>query len=199
MPDAVRSALIVLSLIFLPVGMYHRIRAAQSKERLDRTKEGWPIMIGVRLTGLSTFGSVGVWLWNPPWFEWATLGMPEWARWIGVAGYAFAIGWLIWMFISLGRNLTDTVVTRSQAEFVEHGPYRYVRNPMYLGILMVGWSLGLALGTWLLPLTGTLVFGILALRTRIEERYLLERFGGQYRDYMSRVGRFFPRLRGASQ
>ena len=37
-------------------------------------------------------------------------------------------------------------------------------------------------------------FGLLALRTRIEERYLVERFGDKYRAYMDRVGRFFPKL-----
>ena len=98
------------------------------------------------------------------------------------------------MFISLGPNLTDTVVTRRDAHFVDHGPYRYVRNPMYLGILIVGASLGLALGTWLVPLAATVMFLILARRTRIEESYLIARFGDQYRSYMTRVGRFFPRL-----
>ena len=194
MPAAVRSALIGLSLTFLAVGMYHRIRAAQSHERLDRTKEGWPTLIGLRLAGLVTFGSTAAWLWNPPWFAWATFPLPEWVHWIGVAGFAFGITWLTWMFISLGRNLTDTVVTRRNAQFVDRGPYRYVRNPMYSGILMIGASLGLALGTWLLPLAATVMFGILAKRTRIEEMYLIERFGEQYRTYMTRVGRFFPRL-----
>jgi protein-S-isoprenylcysteine O-methyltransferase Ste14 len=64
---------------------------------------------------------------------------------------------------------------------------------MYIGILMVGMSLGLALGTWLLPLAASLMFTLLALRTRIEERYLIERFGDPYRDYMKRVGRFLPK------
>jgi len=64
---------------------------------------------------------------------------------------------------------------------------------MYTGILMVGLSLGLAMGTWLLPLSASLMFTLLALRTKIEERYLLERFGNQYRDYMARVGRFLPK------
>jgi protein-S-isoprenylcysteine O-methyltransferase Ste14 len=64
---------------------------------------------------------------------------------------------------------------------------------MYIGILMVGMSLGLALGTWLLPLAASLMFTLLALRTRIEERYLIERFGDQYRDYMKRVGRYLPK------
>jgi hypothetical protein len=67
MPAAVRSVLIGLSLTFVAVGMYHRIRAAQSGDRLDRTKEGWPILIGVRLLGFTTFGLTAAWLWNPLW------------------------------------------------------------------------------------------------------------------------------------
>jgi protein-S-isoprenylcysteine O-methyltransferase Ste14 len=120
--------------------------------------------------------------------------MPDWARWIGVTGYAFGIAWLIWMFISLGSNLTDTVVTRKAAYFVESGPYRYVRNPMYSGILILGLSLGLAMGTWLMPLAATAMFLMLAWRTRREEVFLIARFGEVYRDYMLRVGRFFPRF-----
>jgi protein-S-isoprenylcysteine O-methyltransferase Ste14 len=57
-------------------------------------------------------------------------------------------------------------------------------------------TLGLALGTWLLPVAAIVMFTLLALRTRTEERYLIERFGNQYRDYMKRVGRFFPKLLG---
>jgi protein-S-isoprenylcysteine O-methyltransferase Ste14 len=193
MPADVRSVLISLSLIFFAVGIYHRIRSAKSGDRLDRTKEGWPILIGLRVTGLATFASVAAWLWNPPWFAAVSFPMPNWARWVGVGGFAFSITWLIWMFISLGSNLTDTVETRRDAHFVDRGPYRYVRNPMYSGILIVGPSLGLALGTWLVPLATTVTFLILARRTRIEEMYLIARFGDQYRNYMNRVGRFFPR------
>src|SRR5438046_8588786 len=166
MSPAVRSILIALSLAFVAVGMYHRIRAAQSGDRLDRTKEGWPILIGLRLAGFTTLGSTAAWIWNPTWFAWAAFPIPDWVRWIGVGGFSFGITWLIWMFISLGRNLTDTVVTRRDAHFVDHGPYRYVRNPMYSGILIVGVSLGLALGTWLVPVAATVTFWILAKRTR---------------------------------
>jgi protein-S-isoprenylcysteine O-methyltransferase Ste14 len=194
MPSAVRSVLIAVSLVFLAAGSYHRIRAAQAGDKLDRTKEGWIIMIGMRVAGLTAFGSTAVWIWHPTWFDWAAYPMPEWVRWIGVAGFTLGVAWLIWMFISLGANLTDTVVTRRDSYFVERGPYRYVRNPMYTGILMVGASLGLALGTWLVPLAATAMFGMLAIRTRIEEMYLIARFGDQYRDYMTRVGRFFPRF-----
>jgi protein-S-isoprenylcysteine O-methyltransferase Ste14 len=65
---------------------------------------------------------------------------------------------------------------------------------MYSGILLVAASLGLALGTWLVPLAGMAMFWMLARRTRIEETYLIARFGDRYRNYMTRVDRFFPRF-----
>lgn len=194
MPDAVRAALIAISLIFVTIAGYYRVQSQRSGERLDRTKEGWAILIAIRLTGLLTVGSAAAWLYKPVWFVWASQAIPAGARWIGVAGFACAVAWLIWMFHSLGRNLTDTVVTRRDAHFVDQGPYRFVRNPMYLGVLILGVSLGLALGTWLLPVAATIMFILLALRTHTEEKYLIERFGNQYRDYMTRVGRFFPKL-----
>jgi protein-S-isoprenylcysteine O-methyltransferase Ste14 len=191
---AVHLSLIAIGLIFFAVGGYHRIQSQRSGESLDRTKEGWPILIGIRLAGLLTLGATAAWLWNPASFEWATFPLPEGVRWVGVAGLACSVAWLIWMFRALGRNLTDTVVTRRDAKFVNHGPYRLVRNPMYTGILAAGLSIGLALGTWLLPLGACVTFALLALRTRTEERYLIERFGDQYRHYMAHVGRFIPRL-----
>jgi protein-S-isoprenylcysteine O-methyltransferase Ste14 len=193
-PAGVRWSLTILSLVFVVVAAYHRVRAAQSNDRLDRTREGWPILIGLRLVGLATIGMTGAWLWNPALLPWTAMEVTDPVRWSGVGGFGLSVAWLIWMFVSLGRNLTDTVVTRADACFVESGPYRYVRNPMYAGILMLGLSLGLALGNWV-PSVGTvIVFAIHVRRTRIEEAYLIARFGDEYRGYMKRVGRFFPRF-----
>lgn len=194
MTPAMRSVMLALALLFLAVGLYHRILSLQSKEPLDRRQEGWPILIGLRLAGALTLLLTAAYFRNPAALDWAAIAVPQSARWVGVAGFGLAVAWLSWMFIALGRNLTDTVVTRRDARFVEHGPYRYVRNPMYTGVLLVGLTLGLAFGTWLLPASAALLFGFMAVRTRIEERFLIARFGDQYREYMSRVGRFFPRL-----
>ena len=193
MSEEVRVAVIALSLVFLVVGGGYRVRSQRSGESLDRTREGWPLLIGIRAGGLVMAGSIVAWLYNPAWFEAVTLPIPESVHWLGVVCLLVAVAWLLWMFHSLGRNLTDTVVTRRNATFVDYGPYRFVRNPMYTGILMVGLSFGLALGTWLVPAAAVLMFTLLAVRTKIEEVYLVERFGNQYRDYMARVGRFFPR------
>ena len=193
MPEAVRFTLIGLGLTLVVVGGYHRVQSQRSGERLDRSKEGWPLLIGIRLAGLLMIALTAAWLWNPARFESVSQPMSEGVRWVGVTGFACAVAWLVWMFRSLGRNLTDTVVTRRDAKFVESGPYRFVRNPMYTGVLAAGLSIGLALGTWLVPVGASLTFTLLALRTRTEEKYLIERFGDQYRQYMKRVGRFFPK------
>jgi protein-S-isoprenylcysteine O-methyltransferase Ste14 len=194
MTESVRLTLIAFSVIFVAVGGYYRIQSQRSGERLDRTKEGWPILIGLRLTGLLTIGCVAFWFENPTSLAWSSWPVPEGLRWVGVVGFGCAVAWLIWMFHTLGRNLTDTVVTRRDAYFVDRGPYRFVRNPMYTGVLMIGISLGVALGTWIVPLMATVIFVFFALRTQIEERYLIERFGDRYRDYMKQVGRFFPKF-----
>jgi protein-S-isoprenylcysteine O-methyltransferase Ste14 len=189
-----RGAIVVMGIAFFAVGLYHRIRSQQSGERLDRTKEGYFILIGLRLAGLTTIVLTVALVSNLARFPWAALALPDWIRWCGVICFALAELWLVWMFRSLGRNLTDTVVTRADSTLVDTGPYRYVRNPMYTGVLMLGLSLGLALNTWLLPLACSLVFTFMAIRTPIEERYLIERFGKRYREYMQRTGRFLPRL-----
>ena len=193
MSKQVRLTVVALSLIFLVVGGYYRIQSQRSGESLDRSREGWPLLIGIRVAGLLMLGSVVAALYRPTWFELATMRVSETAHWLGVVSFGCAVAWLLWMFHTLGRNLTDTVVTRRNATFVDRGPYRFVRNPMYTGVLMVGLSLGLALGTWLVPVSAGLMFTLLALRTKTEEKYLIERFGDQYRTYMARVGRFLPR------
>src|SRR5215469_7282635 len=151
MPNAVRLAVIAIASTLLLVGGYYRIQSQRGGERLDRTKEGWPTLIGIRLFGMLALTSVVALLWDPA-IEWAQLPVGEAAQWIGVAGFSATVIWLIWMFRSLGRNLTDTVVVRHDAYFVDHGPYCYVRNPMYTGVLAAGLSIGLALGTWVTPI-----------------------------------------------
>src|SRR5689334_18696843 len=98
MPEAVRATVITLAFTLVATGAYYRIQSQRSGERLDRTKEGWPMLIGIRLWGLLAVGSTIAWLWKPALFRWASYPMPVGVRWVGVAGFAFGVAWLIWMF-----------------------------------------------------------------------------------------------------
>jgi len=121
------------------------------------------------------------------------MALPVWLRWLG-AGIAVIGGALfVWTFRNLGKNLTDTVVTRREHTLVTTGPYRWVRHPFYVAAALSMLGNSLAAANWFLLGGGALVFILLAIRTPIEEAQLLARFGGAYEAYMQRTHRFLPR------
>ena len=130
---------------------------------------------------------------------WAAMPLPLWARWTGVVLLVVAIAFLQWTLTSLGRNLTDTVVTRRDATLVTHGPYRWVRHPFYDAMALVILALSMIAANWFFLLTGSLVFLLLAVRSGREEARLEARFGEAYRAYVKRTGRFLPNLIGRGQ
>ena len=191
--DLFRLIFLVLIIAFVPFALYHRIRS-MSGENLDRWQEGAFILFGLRLSGLPWFIGGIVWMIEPKWMAWSSVPMPVWLRWSGFALIGLWGILFVWTFTNLGKNLTDTVVTKKDHTLVTTGPYRYVRHPFYLAffVAIVGGSVVAA--NWFLLLTGMFSFGFLVARTRIEEEKLIERFGDEYRDYMMKTGRFVPRL-----
>jgi len=178
---------------FLPFALYHRIRSSMSGEKLDRWQEGVFILFGLRLSGLPWFIGGIVWMIDPSLMAWASVPIPLWLRWCGFILIGCWGALFVWTFHTLGKNLTDTVVTRKEHTLVTTGPYRFVRHPFYLAfaIALVGASIVTA--NWFLFVSGLLPFAFLVARTRIEEEKLVERFGDEYRDYMQQTGRFWPR------
>lgn len=101
---------------------------------------------------------------------------------------------MYWTLSSLGKNLTDTIVTRDQATLVTNGPYRFVRHPFYVTAALLLVSITLLTASWFIGISGILVLALLAIRTPKEEQMLINRFGQQYRDYIATTGRYFPKL-----
>lgn len=80
--------------------------------------------------------------------------------------------------------------------FVVEGPYRHVRNPMILGVLMILAGEALLTGSVLIGTWALLFWGFYHGMLRIyEEPDLRERFGPRFRRYCDRVPRWRPRLR----
>jgi len=190
MSDDQRFRLILLMgfVLFMPIGIYHRFKA-RTGEKLDRRQEGLFILITLRLVGIVGGLCLIAYLINPAWMAWAAGPLPVWLRWTGVG-----LALLVWMFRTLGRNLTDTVVTRKQHSLVIAGPYRWVRHPMYLSVALVTFGTSLVTANWFFFVAGCLTFVLLMIRTGKEEENLIARFGDDYRNYMQRTGRFVPRL-----
>jgi protein-S-isoprenylcysteine O-methyltransferase Ste14 len=189
-----RLLLSVVFLAVLPVGIYHRLKSQATHEKLDRRQEGLFILVTLRPIGLVFWLGVIAWMINPGWLAWASVSLPAWMRWTGVGLIAIACGLVIWTFRCLGTNLTDTVVTRRTHTLVLHGPYRWIRHPFYASAALFTVAISLIAANWFLLLSGASVFGLLIIRTRIEEENLVARFGDSYRRYMTQTGRFLPRI-----
>jgi len=189
-----RIILIIGLLVVLPIGIYHRLKSQATGEKLDRWQEGLFILFTLRTAGVVGWLGILAYLVNPSWMAWSSVPLPEWLRWTGVGVFVMAGGLLIWTFRSLGKNLTDTVVTRSEHTLVTSGPYALVRHPFYDTAALGAMAISLMAANWFILLTGFLVVALLIVRTKTEEEKLLVRFGDSYREYVERTGRFFPRI-----
>ena len=191
--DQFRLILLAGFVIFMPIGIYHRLKA-RTGEKLDRRQEGMFILVALRLAGLAGTAGLIAYLIDPAYMAWAAVPLPVWLRWTGVGLALIAGSLLVWMFRTLGRNLTDTVVTRKQHTLVTTGPYRWVRHPMYASAALAIVGNSLVAANWYLFVVGCLALLLLVIRTRKEEQNLIAKFGDDYRNYMQQTGRFVPRL-----
>jgi protein-S-isoprenylcysteine O-methyltransferase Ste14 len=188
-----RAITIALFVAILVIGVPHRVRAARSGEKISRRQEGLPIMVLLRLFGFSTWIGLLMYMVNPRSMAWSALSLPSWSRWVGAAVGVMTVALIYWMFSSLGKNVTDTVAIRKEHSLVIDGPYRWVRHPMYSATFLAVVGFTLLSANWFIGLTGVIALALLVVRTPVEERLLIEKFGDQYRQYMKRTGRFFPR------
>jgi protein-S-isoprenylcysteine O-methyltransferase Ste14 len=189
-----RIALAIVILLTTVVTGFHRFKA-KSGEKISRKEEGYPFAIILRLAGLMLFGVTIAYLVSPPSVQWAKIAIPIPIRWGGAVAGLLSSVLMYWTLSSLGKNLTDTVVTRSNATLVTSGPYRWVRHPFYCTTALVMFSVFLLTANWLIGVGCVAVLLMLAIRTPKEEQVLIERFGQQYLDYMAATGRFIPRMR----
>jgi protein-S-isoprenylcysteine O-methyltransferase Ste14 len=113
---------------------------------------------------------------------------------VQVAAWALTIAWLGLTIASVGkfwRARTSMVPIRPATVLVISGPYRFTRNPMYVGLALLTIALGLFADSWwpivlLLPVLWVIDRFVIAR----EERYLTRRFGADYVTYTERVRRW---------
>ena len=102
--------------------------------------------------------------------------------------------WSFWNFLNEGRGTPAPV--DPPKELVVAGFYRYVRNPMYVGILAAIIGHFLWFGFWNLLIYAIVVFVFFhTFVTFYEEPTLKRNFGAAYEDYLKRVPRWIPRFR----
>jgi protein-S-isoprenylcysteine O-methyltransferase len=116
-----------------------------------------------------------------------------WLTWVGVAVMISGIIFRQYVIAVLGKFFTAQVQIQANHQLIKAGPYRYIRHPSYLGILVLALGLGIAVANWISLLLCILLpfIGIMQ-RIRVEEKELEKYFGKQYQDYRKSTWAFIP-------
>jgi protein-S-isoprenylcysteine O-methyltransferase Ste14 len=111
--------------------------------------------------------------------------------WAGAAVFAVGLALGIWAIATIRKAGSRIETSQPTTTIVAHGPYRFTRNPIYLGMFLG--QTGLAIGFDSLWILITLIPFYLVLRYGVvarEEAYLERKFGDVYLGYKSRVRRW---------
>jgi protein-S-isoprenylcysteine O-methyltransferase Ste14 len=130
-----------------------------------------------------------------PWSGWLSMRLigGGWTRyWVAVALIVIGLALSIWARRRLGGNWSGSVTVKEGHELVQAGPYRWIRHPIYTGLLLMMLGTGLASG----QVHGLLAFPIalsaLWLKSRVEERWMGAEFGERYAEYKKRSWALIP-------
>jgi protein-S-isoprenylcysteine O-methyltransferase Ste14 len=106
------------------------------------------------------------------------------------AGYAATL----WCYVIMGNTWRIGVNPSEKTTLVSQGPYRLVRHPIYLFQIVMLAGAALLLPTALSLILLAVHYVCISAKASDEEAYLLTAHGAEYRDYLFRTGRFFPKL-----
>ena len=179
-------ALLVVTVLMVVAAMFTSGNLS-SGEREDRGNR-WV------LAAFAVIGLLSAWL--PAYTDrkefWTVDG--DTARWIGVVLYAAGGVLRLWPVFVLGRRFSGLVAIQPGHELVTDGIYGHIRNPSYLGLLVLSLGWALAFRSLVGVLLALLMLVPLVARIRSEEALLRSQFGAQYDDYCARTWRLMPGL-----
>ena len=137
---------------------------------------------------------IGLILFGPQGFLLLPQSLGSWLPYLQVLGAAICIlGLLLSLLaaLNLGKNLTPLPCPKDDSQLIQLGLYRFVRHPIYSGVLLVGigWLLIYPCALILLYVIALAIF--FEFKIKLEERWLLEKFPA-YAEYCKKVKKFIP-------
>jgi len=182
---ALQSLVIAIGYLLLPFSYTTGRREGQATKRVARQRV---VPIVTRLVWLAV-------LLIAPYSDrrsWMVIGDAAWLRFLGVLVYLLALAWVYWAFWTLGQQHSGEVTIQEQHELITAGPYRWIRHPMYLGLIVFPLGAALVFGSWMGMALSLLLVGIFIWRIADEERLMRQEFGHRWDAYCQRTWRLVP-------
>lgn len=114
--------------------------------------------------------------------------------WLGVVGVIllfFGLAFAVWARRSIGRNWGSPMTQKDDPELVTSGPYRWVRHPIYSGILLAGIGTAIAL-SWISLAVVAIAGTYFIYSATVEERFMTSRFPDTYPAYRNSTKMLVP-------
>jgi protein-S-isoprenylcysteine O-methyltransferase Ste14 len=184
--------------VLLLIRAYFSFRVRQTGERLmpDRVaieREGRG-MFTIRFVGFFILIALFVfYALNPPWMQALLIPFPAWLRGIGFFLGLASLALLAWTQVELGKLWSAQLQLREEHHLVTTGPYSRVRHPLYTSMFGIGAAFALLTAHWIFVVLAVLAIAGLIARVPREEQMMIEEFGEEYKAYIQRTGRFFPK------
>jgi protein-S-isoprenylcysteine O-methyltransferase Ste14 len=196
MQEAWRWSLVAVLCALAAVRGWARWRAGVGRSLPSPAGEG-PLILAARLIlAVPVFALSFAHAFVPERVAPLVVPLPDGLRWAGLLVSVAALGLLLWTHRALDRHFSPSVRVDPAQVLVTHGPYRWVRHPMYVTYAALFVGLGLLSADPALGASGLAVMAVLMVaRVPREERLLADRFGAAYTAWAARTGRFLPRWR----
>lgn len=118
----------------------------------------------------------------------------EFSVWMSYSGLILTIVGIIIAFLALFQirhSLSPFPSPLPSARLITSGVFRYIRHPIYSGILLAGLGYALYSGSLYRILITVLLYVLFYFKSRYEEKLLVEKFS-EYQEYKDKTGRFWP-------
>jgi protein-S-isoprenylcysteine O-methyltransferase Ste14 len=194
-----RAAFWVLltSLWVMRVDFMRRVHQVGERPMPDRKaieRGGRGLFIGRTVVLLFLAAVLVLYAFDSPWLREFSIPLTDWLHWAGFGLGLFGLGLWTWTQAELGKEYSPQLQSLRQHRLLTSGPYTRMRHPMYTAMFGEGIAFALVTANWCLVLFAVAMITGFVIRAPREEQMMIAAFGNEYRDYMQRAGRFFPKL-----
>ena len=115
-----------------------------------------------------------------------------WPAALGAALTFAGLAFCVWARVTIAANWSSDVQLKRDHELIVEGPYRWVRHPIYTGLLMMFAGTALAVGEWRAALAVAVAAAAFWRKLGLEEALMRRQFGEAYSQYAARVPALIP-------
>lgn len=188
-------AYLIGALLSMVVRTVYGIKYRRSGQEATLSSDREPLLVSVFMALWGIAMTVAIIEVLSGWLDFVDYHLPRWVGWVGIIIDGVGVWLLYRSHADLDVQWSPSLELRGDHHLVTSGVFRYMRHPMYSAHLLLAIGQALLVQNWIAgPLALVAFAGIYVLRVPHEEAMMLERFGDEYRAYMARTGRLFPRF-----